>query len=343
MAPFDGDAGSATYRGDGLENFPQRFDASWSGHSSQDVDALRIVLPQMGMNFDDNGIYFARALDYVKARTYVRLLPQLSGDRLVPTSTDTPASAVSVSYRIYDEIGMAKIIANYADDLPRVDVRAREVSVNVRGIGDSYGYSQQDLRASLATGTNLPGRKADAARTAVARKENSLKIKGDADYGMFGLTNHPNIPAVTAVTGTWSTATGDQIVADVTALINGVINQSNGIHTPNVLGMTNQSRAQLFGKRMSGSAQTLAGNAIQEQFPGLEIIIAQEFRAQGSGGTDMLFAGERDIDNYYYDQAMEFLQHPPQARGLEMVIPCEARTAGLIVVRPLSMATMGGI
>lgn len=333
----------ATENLDSVAEIPARFDSSWVNYDQQDYDSLRTALPTLGVNFDDNGIYFARALDYVKARTYTRLLPEMSGDRLVPTSTDTPASAVSVTYQVYDAVGMAKIISNYADDLPRADVRARELSVVVRGIGDSYGYTQQDLRAALATGSNLPGRKADAARAAVARKENSLKIKGDLDYGMYGLTNHPNIPAVTAVTGLWTTATGDQIVADVTALVNAVINQSSGIHTPNVLALSNQSRAALFSKRMSGAAQMIAGEAIRAQYPNLEIVVAQEFFGAGAGGTNMAFVAERDIDNYYYDQAMPFTQYPPQARNLEMVVPCEARAAGLIVVRPLSMATMGGL
>lgn len=327
-------------RSDGLEDFPARFDDAWISYDQADLGAMTIVLPQMGFNFDDNGIYFARALDYVKARTYTRLLPPLSGDRLVPTSNDTPASAASVSYRIYDEVGMAKIIANYADDLPRADVRGREVSVVVRGIGDSYGYTQQDLRAALASGSNLPGRKADSARSAVARKENALKIVGDVDYGMFGLVNHPNIPVVTPTTANWTTATGDQIVTDATALLNAVINQSNGVHTPNVLGMTNQTRGLLFSKRMSGASQMLAGEAIQNQFPNVEFVVAQELRGKGAAGVDILVAAERDVDNYYYDSAMPFTQHPPQARNLELVVPCEARAAGLIVVRPLALAVM---
>ena len=323
--------------------FPARFDADWVSYDQQDYEALRPALGMLGINFDDNGIYFARALDYVKARTYSRLLPPLSGDRLVPTSTDTPSSAVSVSYQVWDHVGMAKIISNYADDLPRVDVRAKELSVIVRGIGDSYGYTQQDIRASLATGSNLPGRKADAARDAVARKENSLKIRGDLDYGMYGLINHPNIPAVAAATGAWATATGDQILADVTALINAVINQSSGIHMPNVLAMSNQSRSALFSKRMSGAAQMIAGDAVRAQYPNLEFIVAQEFFGVGAAGSNMMFAAEREVNNYYYDQVMGFTQYPPQARGLEMVVPCEARAAGLIVVRPLAMATMGGL
>jgi hypothetical protein len=329
-------------RSDGLENLPA-FDDRWDSFDHADIQALNIVLPTLGFRADDNGLYFARALDYVKARTYMRLLPTLSGERLVPVSEDTPSSAMSVSYRIYDEVGMAKIISNYADDLPRADVRAREQSVPVRSIGDSYGYTQQDLRASLATGSNLPGRKADAARISVVRKENSLMIRGDTEFGMYGISNHPNIPTI-AVTARISngTATGDQILADFTSLLNTVINQSNGIHVPNVLAMTNAVRAYLFTKRTSWSQPEIAGVALQKAFPDIEIVVAQELKGLGGAGTDIVIAAQRDLDNFYYDRAMPFTQHPPQARNLEMVVPCEARAAGFILVRPLSICTMTG-
>ena len=336
---------ATSVRSDGLEDFPTRFDENWTNYDAVDQAALRHVLPGLGFNEDDNTVYFARALDYVKARAYTRLLPPLAGDKLVPTATDTPAWASSVTYRVYDEVGMAKIIANYADDLPRVDVRGKEVTVPVRGIGDSYGYNTQDLRVALANRTGLPTLRADTARKAVQRKENSLKIRGDLPYLMYGITNHPNISLAVPTTGNWGAVatTGDQMLADVNVLINAVVNQSNGLHTPNVIGMTNIKRAQLATKRLSGAAQIPVLNAVHDQYPSLNIVVAQEMKGAGANGGDLLFAAEYDVDNYYYDQAMPFEQHPPQARNLEFVVNCEARAAGLIMVRPLCAATMEGV
>src|SRR5690606_26708345 len=75
---------------------------------------------------EDQGVLAARQLDYVKARTYDRKLPPMNGLTLVPQSSDTPEWAETITYRSYDSVGMAKIIANYADDLPRVDVTVKE-------------------------------------------------------------------------------------------------------------------------------------------------------------------------------------------------------------------------
>lgn len=324
-----------------------RFDDAWTAYDPADLAAIRIGGAQVGFNQDADSLYFARALDYVKAVVYSRLLPPLAGDRLVPTATDTPIYAESVSYSIYDTVGFAKIISNYADDLPRVDVVAQEKSVRVRTIGDSYGYTINDLRIAIRDGAGLPTRRADAARAAVERKENSLKIKGDAAYGMFGLTSHPNIGLVVPTTGNWSAAatTGDQIVGDFTKMFDAIVNQSSGTHTPNTFGAP-QAQFSAMRSKSTGPA-TAPGpkviTALQTLYPEVDFILAQEFKGAGTAGADVAFMGERNIENYWYDQVKSFEAYLPQARNLEFVISCDARTAGVIVARPLSAVRMEGV
>ena len=329
-----------------------RFDEGWTGYDEADLDAFASVLRQVGfrpaevnMRWDDAGIFFARALDYVKATVYGVSRPNPAVDRLVVTTQDTPAWAESVTWQIYDEVGMAKIIANYSDDLPRADVRARETSTRVHTIGDSYGYNTQEMRAAAQARSNLPVRRGVAARSAIERKHNSLRVRGDTTFGMYGLVNHPNIPTVAPVTGNHATtATGDQIVTDVSALLNAIINQSNGVHVPNVLGVDTQRRQAWSTKRTSATATSeYAIDVIQRLFPSVEIVTVQELKGAGSGATNVLFAAERAAENYWYDLPMGLVQHPPQARNLEFVVPCESRTAGIIVARPLSMAVMSGV
>ena len=40
---------------------------------------------------------------------------------------------------------------------------------------------------------------------------------------------------------------------------------------------------------------------------------------------------------------MPFYQYPVQPKGLEVVIPCEARTAGAIIYYPLSLLIAVGV
>jgi hypothetical protein len=322
-------------RSDGLEDFPARFDDTWTNYDADDLAAINVALPALGFRADDVGPMVARQLDYVKARVYSRRLPAMSGDLLVPTESDVPEGAETIVTKIFDEIGMAKVIANYADDLPRADVRGREVATPIRSVGDSYGYSQQDLRASAFSGMGLPAMRAEAARRAVEQKSNRIKFQGDPVYGLQGILTHPNVPVVVPTTGNWAAAgtTGDQIVADAIALIEAIPTQSNGIHAATVVGMDNVRMAAARTKRLTADRTITAGQFLQQLYPNVQWVVAQEL------GTTV-FAAERDATNYRYEQVMPFRQYPPQARNLEFVVPCEARTGGVVVNYPLSMAKM---
>lgn len=61
------------------------------------------------------------------------------------------------------------------------------------------------------------------------------------------------------------------------------------------------------------------------------------------GTLDAMMALENSIDNYQLNIAMLFMQHAPQQRNLEFVIPCESRFAGVVVEYPLSMAKADSI
>ena len=325
-------------RSDGLEDFPARFDGTWTNFDQDDLAAIQVALPALGLRADDVGPMVARQLDYVKARTYSRQLPPMSGDTLVPTESDVPEGAETIVTKIFDEIGMAKVIANYADDLPRVDVRGREVATPIRTIGDAYGYTQQDLRASAFSGVGLPASRAAAARRAVAQEGNRIKFRGEPVYGLYGILTHPNVPTVVATNGDWANVatTGDEIVTDVIALVESVTTQSNGNHSVTRVGMDNVRAAAMRTKRLDADKTVTAGAFLREMYPNVQWVVAQEL-----GAT--VFAAEFDPTNYRYEQVMDFVQHPPQARGLEFVVPCEARTGGVVVSYPLALAKMTGV
>src|SRR3954470_19644785 len=87
----------------------------------------------------------ARQLEYVKASTYDVKYPAFMARNFFPVATDTPAGAETISYYQWDQFGMAKVIANFADDLPMVDAFAKTFTSNVKSIGAAYKYSTQDL------------------------------------------------------------------------------------------------------------------------------------------------------------------------------------------------------
>lgn len=56
---------------------------------------------------------------------------------------------------------------------------------------------------------------------------------------------------------------------------------------------------------------------------------------------DYLF--KNDPRKFTIENPLPFMQYPVQPEGLEMVVPCEARTAGAIIYYPMSMLIATGI
>jgi hypothetical protein len=328
-----------------------RFDSSYQDYDPADLRAIRADANRMGglfddeARFDDNTVFFARALDFIKARVYDRKYPEMKGGMLVPDSTDVPEYAETVTTRVYDEVGIAKVISNYADDLPRADVRAREYSVTVKTIGDAYGYNINELRASQATGNGLDARKAAAARRAIEQKLNRIKLRGDALYGLLGLLNNPNIPAVAAITGNWGAVatTGDNILAELNALYLAIRNQSNGTHSPNRVAFGPVQMAAATTKIVSDTMGVTAWDFFQRQHPEIAAVEAWEFKGAGTGATDMVLMYDYNEENLWHQLVMGFNQLPPEARNLEFVVSCMARSGGVTIQYPLGFAKMSGV
>ena len=96
------------------------------------------------MRFDseeDASVFFARELDYIKSKAYDKRYPEFTALQMFPVTHEVPEGAESFTYYGYERTGMAKIISNYATDLPRVDVKGEMKTGYVKSIGDSYGYN----------------------------------------------------------------------------------------------------------------------------------------------------------------------------------------------------------
>ena len=302
----------------------------------------------------NESIFFARQLEYIRPKAYDVKRAKLSALEVMPIDTSTNPGAEYITYRQYDSVGSAKVIANYADDLPRADVTAKEFVSPVRGIGDSYGYSVQEIRAAQFTGTDLNTKRQAAARRAHDELINKLAWGGDPVSGLPGLLSNANIPGYTIPadgTGTsklFSTKTADQILRDLNGVANAVFTTSKGVHRPNELWIPLAQYSLISSTPRSTTSDTtileyfLANNPfITKVVPVLEL--ASNANGGLNGATDTMIAVDNSIDNYQLNIAMMFMQHAPQQKNLEFVIPCESRFAGVTVEYPLSMCKADSI
>ena len=313
-----------------------------------DANDLRAI--EASGRFDANeSMFFARQLEAIKAQTYDVKRANLNALQLMPVSTDVPEGATTITYRQYDTVGMAKVIANYANDLPRADVTGKEFTSNIRSIGNAFGYNTQEIRSAIFAGVNLPARKAMAATRAHQEKINQLAFSGDADNGLPGLLTNTNIPEVTLAadgTGsskTFASKTADKIVRDINSLINKIISQSKGVHRATEVWMPVEQYALIATTQNSTASDTTILAFLQQVHPGVTFRQVVELDGAGASGADRMYAIENSRDNWAIEIPMMMKMYSPQQKGLEFEVPVESRFGGVIIEYPLAFAFCDGI
>ena len=294
-------------------------------------------------------IFFLRELEQIRVKTYdIKRIP-LKAREVFPLDFEVNEGADIVTYRQYDMVGTAQVIARYANDLPRVDITGKEFTSKVKGIGASYGYSVQDIRAARMAGKPLEQRRADAARRSVAELENRIAFFGDDTNGIQGFLNNAYIPRVAAPAGsggyiTWATKTPAEVLADLNTLGNYASDLTGNVETADTLLIPVAQYNYIFATYIDTFHQKSIAKAFLDNSPYIkEIKPIFELKGAGYTGKDMAVAYRNDPDALHMVIPLEFLQHPQQQRGLEWEIPCEERFGGVVVYYPLSVVFMEGI
>lgn len=298
----------------------------------------------------NEAIFFARELEHVKAKAYDVKYPMLKAMTLIPVSTEAGPGAETITYEQYDQVGAAKIIASYADDLPRVDIKGKEITSKIRSIGEAYGYSLQEIRAAQMAGKPLTARKAEAARRANDQTVNKIAWYGDDTHGLTGFIGHPNVPvAVVANDGTGSSTkfvdkTPDQILRDMNNLCNGIITLTKGVENPDTLLMPLEQFTKISTTARSSTSDTTILEYFLKNSPSVRTVEwVNELKGVGAGGTDIMIAYSRSPDRITLEIPQPFEQLPVQERGLEFLVPCHSRCGGVILYYPLSASIAEGI
>lgn len=321
--------------------------------------AFRNPFPGLRLDAADNaGIFFAKQLAYVKSKAYDKEFPELTGLKLFPQTSEVDEGAMYMEYYSYEPVGFADIIANYASDLPRVDVKGTPHRAEIVGIGNSYGYNVQELRACrrnalLGTMKPLDAARAEAARRAYDIKINHLIWHGDEKTGIIGvLSSGNNIPVYTLTNGAggkadWASKTADEIAADVAGMLNYIYTLTQGVEHPDSWAMPNDLYTSLNLRRIDGTGESVL-SYIKNHTP--QIVNWEVAGELSKSNTDYNSTGKnigllytKDAEKMAHEVPLAFLQHAPQERNLEMVINCEGRDAGMVIPYPLSACLVYGL
>lgn len=310
------------------------------------------MIESLGIRHDDGArldntqtAALARQLEHIFATVQDIKYPANMALQFCPLETGVPAGADSFTHRVRDEVRDAALIADYASDLPQVDVIMYEESQRIFSIGDSYQYSVQDLHRA-AMGVRLDTDRAAVARRAIDTKIDRIIALGDSTVNVVGMLNDDtNVEDVTVANGSWTSgATPAEILEDLRAVQSEIVSESHGLFAPDTLLLPTAHYEHIANTEYSANSD----RTILEQFlassPYIKTVAPWYLCNTADSGTNprgMMYPKRPETLKAIIPVVFE--QLPPQAKNLAYMVPCHARVGGVTFREPVACRYLDGI
>lgn len=289
--------------------------------------------------------FFDRQLEFIKTATFDIKFAELKANRFIPLSTEGNPGATTVTYRQFTEVGRARVGSHNSKKPPRVDVNGIEFTRPVREVEASYGWTVKEVKAASMANNNLNGRRAAACRRAIERELDEIAAIGAPLFGIAsGALNEP-ASTIDASAGSWTApATPDTIIAEVSAMWTGIIDDTLEVETADTLLLPGQEWAHIATTPRSATTDTTILSFIRNNFPDLTAVEPwHRLTTAGGGGARRAMMYRRSADVLTNEVTNQFEQLPVQPDGMQFVVNCMASTAGVAVYYPLGVRYLDGI
>lgn len=286
-------------------------------------------------------VHFRDNLEKLLVKVFETEYPDLLARTLIPVNNEADSGAEFISYEQIDSVGMAKLISDYANDIPRVDTYGKKFSLQVRSIASAFGFSIQDIRAALYSGVPLQDRKAKAARRADEQLIDSLATFGDASAGIPGFVNNSNVPILTLAS--WAAATPEKKLSDLSLMATTIRTATNSTESPDTILLPESSFMDIAQTQMTNVNETVLSFFLKTSPFVTAVQPWHVLETAGAGGGKRAIAYERNADKLELHIPQEYEVFPPQQKGLEEVVITHMRCAGVSMYKPLSVLYVDGL
>lgn len=303
------------------------------------------------LHLDANEAWFLeRELTQLRQKLFTVEYPQSVARTFAPKATDIAQSAETYSYKVYEPIGKAKLIAYKGGDIPRVDTVAREVLGKVRPIGAAYGWDINELREAARLGLQLPEVKARTAQDVIERGIDEVLAFGSLpdetgaypDVGLNGLVNNALVTAVGIIAGQYWTNPAPigpgVILADLSTMASTIGTFSKNVWQADTILLPTAHYAYVQQTPFSA----LNGESILTVFkrnnPQITTVAPwYKLDTAGVGGAPRAIVYKKSPEILEAVIPQEFEVMPPEMRGFEFLHNCHARCGGVKIYQPLAM------
>lgn len=293
------------------------------------------------MNFTPQSVFLKEQLNHILNLAFLETFPALKARSFIPVNRGIAPAAETISARIWDSYGEAKVLNPSADDFPSVSIGQRETFAAIKSLGCYFEYSVLDLRRSELAGTGLDSKLAIAARQTIESKIDQLAVKGDERVGIKGITNHEGFNEVTL--GKWFDDKGaklkspEQMLNDITQMISVIAENPKNVLLPDTLLLPVKHYAYLAQTPFSSLSQVTILNYILTNNPYIKNIDSWVHLENKC----VVYPRTPQALEMFIPQEFEMLE--PQAAGMNIRIHCHARFGGVQVYTPKACAYGLGI
>jgi len=294
-------------------------------------------------------------LEQMRARSVDVQRPEFKARRLVPVTSEIDPGAESWAYSVWDRAGMAKVVANYADDIPKVATFAAKYTHTIESIALGYEWSWLDLLRTARAGVPLRARKADAVRTGFEQKIEEIAAIGIKETGLTGLLNNANVPQInaappaTGLSSAWGGADKKptEVLADLIAMEDAIISTTKGVLNPDTLVLPLAqyryiTRTPLYTVAPANPTDTIL-KVFLEQSQTVRDVDWWHFAAVADGGNPRAIMYPRNPSVVHLEIPQEQQELPPQSKNLSFEVNSVGRIGGVAFEYPLGAVYMDGI
>ena len=289
---------------------------------------------------DEVGIFLARELQTILARTFETQYSDIVYSSVLPISQEVSEGSDAYTYRIFDAQGKMGIIQDKGSDLPRADVLRKEVTNKVVSLGASFGYSIQEVRAAAQVpGMNLEARRAAATRRSYEEKVQEIAFFGDSSTGLEGLLTNSNVDKI--VPNKWfdgASTTVDEYLEILNEGPTRIIDNSNMKEQPDTMLVPQSVYRVLSTTARSTTSDTTVLEYFLRTNPYITAVepLNELDASKSSLSKDRIVCYTRSPEKVqlHLPKTLEYL--PPVRQGLEFTVACHARVGGVALYYPKS-------
>lgn len=298
---------------------------------------------------DKYTVFFKHECEIILNKIIETIYDKLEALECVPLAPAEGPGLETLTWRSFTAVGLAKIISDYANDIPSTEVYGQEQSAKVYHIAASYGWDKFEVERAQRAGRRLVDTKSAAARQAMENKVDDLVWYGDPQYNIPGFLNYPGITEhilknnEAGTSKKWKDKTPEEMAQDIIDLVDAVLDSTSNKEQPDTILMPAKLYRLASTKFVDNRKEVSVLDFIKKTNPMIKSWKSiNALTKAGAAGSGRIMCYTNSSDKLEFHIPVPVRQEEPERDGLLYKTILTADIGNLTVYYPQSIAFCDG-